>query len=220
MARDKVIQVQKKAQSLEQFQRSAADEGSSLLKSLLVGAGAVVLGIVAWYAWSAHLQRQTESFEAQLASLRLEVEGDGSAPVPPDQLQSRMQAALPRLEALAQRAPSSRRAQTQGLLATWKLELSGQGGVAADTGSPWGRLREAQRLTALGQGKEAKAVLDPLRAKATPVEAWGQAFWASAMEVDRLNGDRAQALKDLADYRARYKDGADTAHFDKLVQSI
>ena len=220
MSRDKVIQVQKKAQSLEQFQRSAAGEGSPLLKFLLIGAGAVVLAIVAWGAWSAHRQHQSEAFESQLAALRLEVEGSGATPVPQDQLQSRMQAALPRLESLVQSAPSASRAQAQGLLATWKLELNGQGGVAAATDTPWGRLREAQRLTALGQGKEAKAVLDPLRAKALPSEPWGQAYWASQLEADRLNGDRGQGLKDLAEYRARYKDGADGASFDKLVQSI
>ena len=220
MSRDKVIQVQKKAQSLEQFQRSAASESSSMLKSLLIGAGAIVLGVVAWGAWSTHRQRQAEAFESQIAALRLGVEGDGSAPVAPDQLQTRMQAALPRLETLAQSAPASRRAQALGLLAAWKLDLDGQGGVQAATDTPWGRLREVQRLTALGQGKEAKALLDPIRAKAIPAEPWGQAFWASQMEVDRLNGDRAQAMKDLADYRARYKDASDAAHFDKLAQSI
>ena len=220
MSRDKVIQVQKKAQSLEQFQRSAAGEGSPLLKSLLMGAGAIVLAIVAWGAWSTHRQHQVEAFEAGLAALRLEVEGDGSAPLAPGQLQSRMQAALPRLESLAQGAPSSCKPAAQGLIATWKLELSGQGGAQADSGTPWGRLREAQRLTALGQGKEAKAILDPIRGKAMPDEPWGQAYWASQLEVDRLNGDRDQARKDLDEYQSRYKDSADAARFDKLVQSI
>jgi len=220
MARDKVINVQKKAQSLEQFQRRAAGEGSPALKAVFIGAGVLVLGIVAWGAWSVHLQHATEAFETQVATLRLQVEGDGTTPVPPDQLQSRMQAALPRLEALAKDAPTSRRAQVTGLLATWKLDLSGQGGIPATTDTPWGRLREAQRLTALGQGKEAKAILDPIRAKATPEEAWGQAYWVSLLEVDRLNGDRDQAFKDLGDYRARFKDAGNGAQLDKLVQSI
>ena len=220
MARDKVINVQKKAQSLEQFQRRAAGEGSPALKAVVIGAGVLVLGIIAWGAWAVHRQHKTEAFETQIATLRLQVEGDGTAPVPADQLQSRMQAALPRLEALVQDAPSSRRAQATGLLATWKLDLSGQGGIAATTDTPWGRLREAQRLTALGQGKEAKALLDPIRAKATPEAAWGQAYWVSLLEVDRLNGDRDQAFKDLSDYRARFKEAGDSAQLDKLVQSI
>lgn len=220
MARDKVINVQKKAQSLEQFQRRAAGEGSPALKAVVIGVGVLVAGVVAWGAWSMHRQRKAEAFETQIATLRLQVEGDGTTPVPADQLQSRMQAALPRLEALAKEAPASRQAQAAGLLATWKLDLSGQGGIAASTGTPWGRLREAQRLTALGQGKEARAILDPLRAKAMPDTAWGQAYWASLLEVDRLNGDRDQGFKDLGEYRARFKDAGNAAQLDKLVQSI
>lgn len=220
MARDKVINVQKKAQSLEQFQRRAAGEGSPVLKSVFIGAGALVLGIVAWGAWTVHRQHQAEAFETGIAALRLQVEGDGTTPVPADQLRSRMQAALPRLEALVKEAPSSRRAQAAGLLATWNLDLSGQGGIAASRDTPWGRLRGAQRLTALGQGKEAKALLDPIRAKATPDAAWGEAYWVSLLEVDRLNGDRDQAFKDLGEYRARFKDAGNGAQLDRMVQSI
>ncbi|HEU4952902.1 MAG TPA: hypothetical protein VFT46_13220 [Holophagaceae bacterium] len=220
MARDKVIQVQKKAQSLEQFQKAAAGEGSSALKAVLIGAGLLVAGIVGWGAWSAHRDRVDQAFEAQVAALQIQVEGDGSSAEAPGQLQARMQAALPRLEALARSAPSSRRAQAQGLLATWRLELTGQGGPAASTDTPWGRLREAQRLTALGKGKEAAAVLAPLRAKATADTPWGQAYWASQLEADRLNGDRAQALKDLDAYRTRFKDASDRAQLQRLVQSI
>ncbi len=220
MGRDKVISVQKKAQSLEQFQRRAAGEGSTLLKSVVIGGVALVVGIIAWGAWTLHRSRTEGAFETQIATLRLEVEGDGSTPVPPAQLQARMQAALPRLEALVKEAPTSRRELAAGLLATWKLDLSGQGGVSADASSPLGRLREAQRLTALGQGKDAKAILDPLRAKATADAPWGQAYWISLLEVDRLNGDRAQAYKDLGEFRARFKDSGQGAQLDKLVQSI
>ena len=220
MARDKVINVQKKAQSLEQFQRRAAGEGSPALKTVVIGAGVLVAGVVAWGAWTVHRQHKAEAFETQIAALRLQVEGDGTTPVPADQLQSRMQGALPRLEARVKEAPASRHAPATGRLATWKLDLSGQGGIAASTGTPWGRLREAQRLTALGQGKEARAILDPLRAKAMPDTAWGQAYWASLLEVDRLNGDRDQGFKDLGEYRARFKDAGNAAQLDKLVQSI
>ncbi len=219
MARDKVINVQKKAQSLEQFQRRAAGEGSPVLKSVFIGAGALVLGIVAWGAWTVHRQHQAEAFETGIAALRLQVEGDGTTPVPADQLRSRMQAALPRLEALVKEAPSSRRARPR---ACWPpgTSISGQGGIAASRDTPWGRLRGAQRLTALGQGKEAKALLDPIRAKATPDEAWGEAYWVSLLEVDRLNGDRDQAFKDLGEYRARFKDAGNGAQLDRMVQSI
>ena len=220
MARDKVIQVQKKAQSLEQFQRAAAGEGSPALKGVLLGGGLLVAALIAWGAWTVHRQRAAEAFETRIASLRLQVEGDGLTPVAPDQLQTRMQAALPQLEALVKEAPSSRRPQAEGLLASWKLELTGQGGLPAATATPWGRLREAQRLTALGQGKEAKILLDPLRAKATSDEPWGQAYWVSLLEVDRLNGDRDQAFKDLGEYRARFKDTRDSAQLDRMVQSI
>ncbi len=220
MGRDKVISVQKKAQSLEQFQRRAAGEGSALAKGLLIGTGVLVAAIVAWGGWTLHRTRVETAFETQIATLRLEVEGDGSTPVPSAQVQARMQAALPRLEALVNDAPSSRKALAAGLLATWKLDLSGQGGVAASSRTPLDRLREAQRLTALGQGKDAKAILDPLRAKATADAPWGQAYWVSLLEVDRLNGDRAQGFKDLGEFRARFKDAGDSAQLDKLVQSI
>ncbi len=220
MSRDKVIQVQKKAQSLEQFQRRAAGEGSSAVKAVFLGAGAVVVALAAWGAWSLHRQRQVDAFETRLATLRLQVEGDGLAPVPPDQLQARMQSALPQLEVLVKDAPASRRPQAAGLLATWKLELTGQGGIPAATDSPWGRLREAQRLVALGQGKEAKAVLDPIRGRATADAAWGQAYWISLLEADRLNGDRAQGEKDLGEYRMRFKGAGGEAQLQKLVQSI
>ncbi len=220
MARDKVIQVQKKAQSLEQFQRAAAGEGAPMLKSVLIGAGVVVGGIIAWGAWSVHRQRAAEAFETQVATLRLQVEGDGITPLPADQLQTRMQTALPRLEALVKEAPSSRRAQAAGLLATWKLDLSGQGGLVAATDTPWGRLREAQRLLALGDGKASKALLEPLRAKATADEAWGQAYWVSLLEVDRLNGDRDQAIRDLGEFRTRFKDAGSLPQLDRMIQSI
>ena len=220
MARDKVINVQKKAQSLEQFQRRAAGEGSSALKVVLIAGGVLVAGIIAWGAWSVHRQRAIETFETQVATLRLQVEGDGTAPLPADQLQSHMQAALPRLETLVKGAPASRRAEVAGLLDSWKLELTGQGGIPASTNTPWGRLREAQRLTALGQGKEAKALLDPIRAKATADATWGQAYWVSVLEVDRLNGDRDQAFKDLGEYRSRFKDTGGDAQLDRIVRSI
>lgn len=220
MARDKVINVQKKAQSLEQFQRRAAGEGSSALKAILISGAVVVAGIVAWGIGSIHRQRAIGAFETQVATLRLEVEGDGAAPLPADQLQSRMQGALPRLETLVKDAPASRRAEVAGLLDSWKLELTGQGGVPGSPSTPWGRLREAQRLTALGQGKEAKALLDPLRAKATADAAWGQAYWASVLEVDRLNGDRDQAFKDLGEYRVRFKDAVGDAQLDRILRSI
>lgn len=220
MARDKVISVQKKAQSLEQFQRRAAGEGASAVKTVLIGGGLLVAGIVAWGAWTLHRQHAAEAFEAQLATLRLQVEGDGITPVAPDQLQTRMQAALPRLQALLNEAPSSRRPQAEGLLASWKLELTGQGGVPAATGTPWGRLREVQRLLALGQGQDAKALLAPLRAQATSDAPWGLAYWVSLLEADRLSGDRDQAFKDLGEYHARFKDAGGGAQLDKLVQSI
>lgn len=220
MARDKVIQVQKKAQSLEQFQRRAAGEGSPLLRGVLMGMGALVVGIVGWGAWTMHQTSKVEAFETKVSALRMEVEGDGVTPVPPDQLQGKMQAALPRLETLVNEAPSSRRLQAEGLLATWKLELTGQGGVSSPSSTPQGRIREALRLTALGQGKEAKAMLDPLRVKATETAPWAQSYWESLLEVDRLNGDRDQAFKDLGEYRARFKDPADLVALTQRVKNI
>jgi hypothetical protein len=150
----------------------------------------------------------------------MEVEGDGITPLPPAEVEKRMRERLGRLEALVSQAPSSRKAATAGLLATWRLALDGKVQTADSAEDAWGHIRLAQRALAMGQGAAARAQLDPLRAKATPGEPWAEAFWASQLDADRLTGDRAQALKDLAEYKARFKGRSDTKTFDGLIQSI
>jgi hypothetical protein len=150
----------------------------------------------------------------------VEVEGDGVAPLAASEVEKRMRERLGKLEALAQSAPSSRKAATAGLLATWRLTLDGKGAPPVKPEDPWSQLRLAQRALALGQAQEARTMLDPLRAKATPEEAWGEAFWLSQLEADRLAGDRAQALKDLADYKARFKGRSEATSLESLLQSI
>ncbi|HJW09919.1 MAG TPA: hypothetical protein VJ483_09810 [Holophagaceae bacterium] len=219
---DKVIQVQKPAQSLEHFQRSLGDEAGSpaLRRALLVlgVAAAAGLGLV---AWSTVRDRQVEKFEDSVAALRLEVEGDGLAPVPPAELEKRMRAALPRLEALAKDAPSPSRPTANGLVQSWKLALDGAGAVKGEpSGDAWARLREAQRLIALGQAKPASEQLLPLRAKASAEEPWAEAYWTAVLEADRLAGDRAQAVKDYGDYKDRFKKQGASPQMDKALQSI
>ena len=127
---------------------------------------------------------------------------------------------LGRLEGLVQTAPSSRKAATAGLLATWRLTLDGKGTAPSRGEDAWSQIRLAQRALALGQLQDARTTLDPLRAKATPGEAWAEAFWLCQLDADRLAGDRAQALKDLAEYKARFKGRGDAASLENLLQSI
>lgn len=220
-SRDRVIQVQKKAQSLDQFQKGLGEGGSSpALKGLLIGLGmAAALGL-GYGAYAVHRQGGIDKHAAALAALRVEVEGAPGSPADPAQLEQRMRAALPRLEALAQSAPASERAETQGLLASWKLSLDGKGGLAANDADAWGRLRDAKRLVALGQAKASRDLLAPLRAKADASQPWSEAYWQAVLETDRLAADRAQGYRDLAEYKERFKDQGASQQLEQMVKSM
>jgi hypothetical protein len=219
---DKVIQVQKPAQSLENFQRSLGDEaGSPALRKILLGACALVAAALGYLGWTTVQAHRVEKFETSLAALRLEVEGDGLTPVAPADLEKRMKDALPRLEALAKEAPGSSRASAEGMVRAWKLELDGKTADAGETAQdPWGRLRQAQRALALGQAKPASDILSPLRPKAGPGEAWSGEYWSAVLQADRLAGDRPQAVKDLAEYKERFKKEGPAPELDKALQGI
>jgi hypothetical protein len=221
--KNRQIQVQKPAQSLAHFQskvKQGQEEDAGLLKPILIGIASVVAVGLIIGAWSAWQTSAAEKHEAALAALQIEVEGDGITPVPAAEVEKRMRERLGRLETLVNSAPSSRKAATAGLLATWRLTLDGKGQAPAKAEDAWGQIRLAQRALALGQVQDAHAQLDPLRAKATPGEAWAEAFWLSQLDADRLAGDRAQALKDLAEYKARFKGRGDATTLEKMVQSI
>ena len=221
--KNREIQVQRPAQSLAHFQTKlgkSEEEDGGLLKPILIGVAAVVLVGVLYGAWSAYQTQAVEKHEAALSALQMEVEGDGVTPVPPADMEKRMRERLGRLEALVADAPSSRKAATAGLLASWRLALDGKGQAPSKAGDAWGQFRLAQRALALGLAQAARIQLDGLRAKATPGEPWAEAFWASQLDADRLAGDRAQALKDLAEYKARFKGRADASTFEGLIQSI
>jgi len=217
------IQVQKPAQSLAHFQTKLGqgqEEDAGLLKPILIGAASILaLGLVygAWNVWSTNA---AEKHEAALSALQMEVEGDGLTSVPSAEVEKRMRERLGRLETLVNSAPSAQKAATAGLLATWHLALDGKGSAPVKAQDAWGQIRLAQRALALGQVSEARAQLDPLRAKAKPDEAWAEAFWTSQLDADRLAGDRAQALKDLADYKAQFKGRGDAAALESLLHSI
>ena len=217
------IQVQKPAQSLAHFQTKLGQgtkEEAGLLKPILIGAVAIVsLGIL-YGAWGAWQTSSAEKHEAALAALQMEVEGDGTSPLPPTDMDKRMRERLPRLEALVASAPASQKDATAGLLAAWRLALEGKGAAPAPSDDAWGHIRAAQRAIALGQTQDARTHLDPLRSKAQPGESWGEAFWACQLDADRLAGDRAQALKDLADYKSRFKGRSDTSALESQLQSI
>jgi hypothetical protein len=221
--KEREIQVQKPAQSLAHFQTKLGqgqEEDGGLLKPILLGAvSVVVLGLLV-AGWSAWQSSKAEKHEAALAALQMEVEGDGITPVPPAEVEKRMRERLGRLQTLASEAPASRKAATEGLLATWRLTLDGKAPAPTPAEDAWGRIRLAQRAIALGQAPEARTQLDPLRAKAKPGENWAEAFWSCQLDADRLAGDRAQALKDLADYKARFKGRGDAPAMEALIQSI
>ncbi|BDU75060.1 YfgM family protein [Mesoterricola sediminis] len=220
--KNKVIQVQKPAQSLQAFQKkvaSEADVNTGILKPMLIGAG-VVLGLgVAVFGFRGWRASVVERFEADLASLQLEVTGSPMEPVPAAEVEKRMREKLPQLETLVKGAPGSEKAVAEGVLASWKLQLDGKGGVAADLEDAWGRLRAAQKHLALGSADEALAALTPLRKDADPGKAWAPVFWTTLLDADRLKGDRAQALKDVADYKSRFKTQADPA-VEHMLQGV
>lgn len=217
------IQVQKPAQSLAHFQAKLGQgesEDNGLLKPILIGAAAVVFLGLLYGAWNAWHTGVIEKHEAALATLQLEVEGDGAQTLSPTEVEQRMRERLPKLDALVASAPSSSRAATAGLAATWRLTLNGKGQIPAKAEDAWGHIRLAQRALALGQVQEARAQLDPLRAKATLGEAWAEAYWTSQMDTNRLAGDRPQALKDLAEFKAHFKGRGDAAPLEAMLQGI
>jgi hypothetical protein len=217
------IQVQKPAQSLAHFQSKLGqgqEEDGGLLKPILTGFGALVAAGLIYGGWGAWRAQGVEKYEASLAALQLEVEGDGVTPVAAPDMEKRMRERLPKLESLVASAPSSRKDDAAGLLNTWRLALDGKAPLSAKTADAWGRIRLAQRALALGQAQEARTQLEPLRAKALPAEPWAEAYWTSQVDMDRLTGDRAQALKDLAEYRARFKGRSDGAELERMLQSI
>ena len=217
------IQVQKPAQSLAHFQSKLGqgqEEDAGLLKPILIGITSVVALGMLYGGWSAWQLSTAEKHEAALSALQMEVEGDGIVPMPPAEVEQRMRERLGRLETLVKTAPSSRKATTAGLLASWRLALDGKGPNPAKAEDAWGQIRLAQRALALGQVQDTRTQLDPLRAKANPGAAWAEAFWLCQLDVDRLAGDRAQALKDLAEYKARFKGRGDASAMDNLLQSI
>jgi hypothetical protein len=141
-------------------------------------------------------------------------------PAQPADIEKRMRENLPKLEVLAKSAPASQKATTEGLAATWRLELDGKGGIAPKAEDPWSRLRLAQRQIALGQGPEAVATLTPLRASAVPSEPWGGLYWKTLLDARTLQGEREQALKDYAEYKLRFRDQADIRGMERILTGI
>ncbi|HLO68333.1 MAG TPA: hypothetical protein VK188_15010 [Holophaga sp.] len=221
-SKNKVIQVQKPAQSLQAFQQKVAsgdDLNTGILKPMLIVAGvALGLGVVVfgYRSWRASV---VEKFESELASLQLDVNGSPMMPTPAPEVEKRMREKLPALESLVKRAPGSERTTAEGVLAAWKLQLDGKGGVAGEQQDAWGKLRAAQKAVALGQADQALAALASLRKDADPGQAWAPVFWSTLLDADRLKGDRAQALKDVADYKSRFKTQADPA-VERMLQGV
>ncbi len=215
-SKDRVIQVQKPAQSLQAFQRKVAtgeDIQVGYLKPLLMGAGILVLGFGSFYGFRAVRAASLEKHLTALADLQMEVIGDSTAtqPLSPQDLEQRMRERLPRLEALARSAPRDDRAVSEGLLATWRLQPGEKVAAPAAPTEAWGKLRLAQKQVALGQGPEAAATLASLRSAAGPDRDWAPIFWSTLLDADRLQSNRDQAWKDLADYKSRFKQLADPA---------
>jgi len=223
-SKDRVIQVQKPAQSLQAFQKKVAtgeDVRVGYLKPLVMGAGVLIVAFASFYGFRAVRAASLEKHLTALADLQMEVVGDSSAtePVSPKDLEQRMRERLPRLEALARSAPRDDKAVSEGLLATWRLQLGDKAGAPLAPSDAWGKLRLAQKQIALGQGQEAAASLAGMRGAAGPDQAWSPIFWSTLLDADRLQGSRDQAWKDLADYKARFKQLADPG-LEKLLAGV
>jgi hypothetical protein len=223
-SKDRVIQVQKPAQSLQAFQKKVAtgeDVRVGYLKPLVMGAGVLIVAFASFYGFRAVRAASLEKHLTALADLQMEVIGDSTTtePVSPKDLEQRMRERLPRLEALARSAPRDDKAVSEGLLATWRLQLGEKTGAQVAPTDAWGRLRLAQKQVALGQGQEAGATLAGMRGAAGPDQAWAPIFWSTLLDADRLQGSRDQGWKDLADYKSRFKQLADPS-LDKLLAGV
>lgn len=220
--RSKEIQVQKPAQSLKAFQQKLeADVNPQLgiIKPLLIGAGALAVLAIAFFGVRSYRANALEKHEAAISELLLETQGDGTTPLPAAEQEKRMREKLPRLESLAMSAPGDAKASAEGLLASWRLQLDGKATAAAQGNDPWSLLRLAQRELAQGQAEKVASLLGPLRSAAQPDTPWAPLYWATLLDMHRLKGDRDQAWKDYAEYKALFRDRAD-ASFDKVMASI
>ena len=219
--KQKEIQIQRPAQSLEAFQKKIAsgdDIQAGALRPVLIGAGAVLVLVVGTLLFNSWRTSVVEKHETALAELVQAVQGD--PPGAPGDVEKRMREKLPQLEALVKSAPGARKAAAEGLLNTWKLQLEGRNTAGLTLSDPWSRLRLAQRQVALAQGSEALATLAPLRKDADPSESWAQLFWTTQLEADRVMANRDQAWKDLAEYKRRFKDRAETSSLERVLASI
>jgi len=221
--KDKVIQVQKPAQSLQAFQKKVTtgeDIQVGYLKPMVMAAGILVVAFAAFYGFKAVRASSLEKHQTALADLQIElIGGEGAPGTPPQDQDKGMRERLPRLEALARSAPRDDKAVTEGLLATWRVELGEKGAATAAPADAWGKLRLAQKQVAMGQGPEAAATLASLRKGASPDEAWAAVFWSTLLDADRLQGNRDQAWKDLAEYKARFKQLADPS-LDQMLAGV
>ena len=221
--KSKEIQVQKPAQSLQAFQRDLSagpDIHEGLLKPVALGVGVLLVLVVGFFGIRAWRTGVVERHETAVSEIVTAVRGDGLTPVPAQELEKRMRENLPRLEALAKTAPSSQRAETAAVVAAWKLSLEGQGAVLPVGSDPWDRLRLAGKALAMGQAQGAAQALAPLLKSAGPDEPWAVLFWTSQLELDRLQGNRDQAWKDLAEYKSRFKTKGDASQLERILQSI
>lgn len=221
--KSKEIQVQKPAQSLQAFQaklETGKDVQLSFLKPVLIGVGVALVASLGFFGYRSWRSNAIEKHETAVADLILAIQGDPKTPSLPADIEKRMRENLPKLEALAKSAPASRKVITEGLLATWRLELDGKGGIAAKADDPWSRLRTAQRQIALGQGQDAMGTLTPLRTSASPSEAWAGIYWKTLLEARSLQGDREQALKDYAEYKQRFREQADIRGMERILIGI
>lgn len=220
--KSKEIQVQKPAQSLQAFQKKleyGQEEHATLLKPVLIGTGVITVLAMSFFGFRSWRASSVEKHETAMSRLLVQVRGDGMQPMPAAEQEKKMRELLPQMEKLAADAPSPSKAVAKGILSSWKLQLDGKGSPSEKASDEWDKLRAAQRQLALGQADEAANSLASLKGSASPETPWSSAYWNALMEVHRLKGDRASALKDYSDYKAKFKDKAD-ASLEKVVASI
>ena len=185
-----------------------------MVSPILAFIGAVILVVTLYATFQIARSSYKRKHRIALANFQLEVfngvSGSGFV-LPEGELEKRMRACLPRLEALARSAPRSDDGVTGMNLASWRTQLSMGNDMLPKPFNAWSQLLLAQRLVALGDAKDAAGLLAPLRKSAGPSEAWATVFWPTLVNIDQLQGNRIQGWKDLAEYKIRFKEQASPA---------
>jgi hypothetical protein len=187
--------------------------GTKVVSTIVVLIGIIAFVATLYVVFQSVQNSSKKKHRIALANFELEV-FDGinlSSSTWPKEIEDRMIERLPQLEALASSAPRSDGGMTDRVLASWRIQLDRPDSSLPQPSDAWSRLFLGQRFIALGDAKSAQDVVAPLRKSANPNKAWATVFWSNLIGIDQLQGDRNQGWKDLAEYKAKFKQQANPA---------